>query len=178
MDDIELVEELVDVYGALEEAIEDVRSDLAGLGMTDEDNCPLAAFVVYDTAMAAVAELLEDAGRMLTQAADANGSLTELIDTHHDALDELEAQAGEFFELLEFDIEDVLVDLPPVNKERVDDEDAVLYAALDLDEMTGPWRHLMLIAQQHIDAKLEYIEALMTRFLELLQVEGYETEEA
>ncbi len=35
MNDIALFTELVEVYGALEETIEEVRQDLDGLGMTD-----------------------------------------------------------------------------------------------------------------------------------------------
>ncbi len=62
-----------------------------------------------------------------------------------------------------------------MSREKVDDEDAILYAAIDLEEMTEPWRRLLLV-QAHVDEKLEYIDALMTRFLELLEVEGYATE--
>jgi hypothetical protein len=183
MKDIELFTELVDVYEAVEEAIGEVRNDLAGLGMTDAESCPLLAFTVYDTAVAGIAELIEDAGQVLALVAEGRGaasayrSLDDLVAEYREELDEIGEQFEEFFELLDFDIEEVLVDMPPLNRERADDEDAILYAAFDLEEMTEPWRRLFLLAQRHIEEKLEYIEALMTRFLELLQVEGYETED-
>lgn len=181
MNDIALFTELVEVYGTLEETIEEVRQDLDGLGMTDDESCPRVAFTVYDAAMAGVAGLLEEAAQVLALAAagrsgESHASFAELAGAYRDELDDLGEQIEEFFDLLEFDIEEVLVDMPPMSREKVDDEDAILYAAIDLEEMTEPWRRLLLLVQAHIDEKLEYIDALMTRFLELLEVEGYATE--
>lgn len=183
MNDLELFSELVDVYEALDEAVAEVREDLAGLGMTDSESCPLIAFGVYDAAMVGIAGLLREAAEALADETgdaalegESRDRFDDLVARHEDRIGELGEQIDEFFDLLEFDIEEVLVDMPPLNKERADDEDAILYAAIDLEEMSAPWRHLTLLAQRHIDEKLEYIQSLMVRLLELLEVEGYEAE--
>jgi hypothetical protein len=182
MNDLELFAELVDVYEELEATIEEVKGDLAGLGMTDSESCPLAAFGVYDAAMVTIAGVLEEAAGALAEDAgeealvDGHDGFDDLIGKYDGEIAGLGEQMDEFFELLEFDIEEVLVDMPPLNKERAEDEDAILFAAIDLDEMTEPWRQLTLLAQRHINEKLEYIQTLMARLLELLEVEGYEAE--
>lgn len=147
-------------------------ADIESIGLAEGD-----AFIAF--------EILEEAQAEAGELVDAVQAVVELdgVDTDFDRLedlleafeDEREAfceQVQDAFQYLVFDIEDILVDMPPLNRDRLDDDDAILYSALELAEMTEPWRNVMRLAESAIQLRLQRLERRVRELLALLDGRG------
>lgn len=163
---------LLAAHEALLEAMEAARSDIESIGLAEGD--AFIAFEILEDMLGDVGDLLDEAAGVAELAGEeaAWDSLEDLLLAHEDAVEAFREQAGEVFQYLRFDIEDILVDMPPLNKERLDDDDAILYSALELAEMTEPWRNVMRLAEGFIQLRLARVEACLTALQRLLVRSG------
>lgn len=140
---------------ALDEAMVQAREDLESIGLAEGD--PFIGFECIEEALADIGDLLEDAQTLV----ELDGvevdfdSFGDLLLAYEDEREAFRDQVEDAFQYLVFDIEEILVDMPPLNRERLDDEDAILYSALELGEMTEPWRNVMRLAEGFIQLRLQ-----------------------
>lgn len=170
--DLAEFQRLVAAHEALLEAVDAARDDIESVGLAEGD--AFIAFEILEDTLAEIGDLLEEAiaVREVAGVDAAYDTLGDLFLDHEDAIEDFRAQAGDVFQYLRFDIEDILVDMPPLNKERLDDEDAILYSALELSEMTEPWRNVMRLAEGLVQLRLARVEACLTAFLRELGRSG------
>lgn len=166
------VQGLLAAHDALLEAMEAARIDIESIGLAEGD--AFIAFEILEEMLADIGDLLDEAAGVAELAGvdAAYDSLGELLQEHEDAVEAFREQAGDVFQYLRFDIEDILVDMPPLNKDRLDDDDAILYSALELSEMTEPWRNVMRLAEGFIQLRLARVEACLTALQRRLGRQG------
>lgn len=153
---------------SLDEAMARAREDLESIGLAEGD--PFIAFECIEDAVADIGDLLEDAHTIVElDGVDVDfDSFADLLRAYEDELEAFRGQLEDAFQYLAFDIEDILVDMPPLNRERLDDEDAILYSALELGEMTEPWRNVMRLAEGFIHLRLQQLGKRLRELLAAL----------
>lgn len=153
--DLQPLRELLAACQAVDAAMVRVREDLESIGLAEGD--PFIGFECIEDALAEIGDLLEDAQTIVElDGVDIDyDSVGELFQAYEDEIGAFRGQLEDAFQYLVFDIEDILVDMPPLNRERLDDDDAILYSALDLAEMTEPWRNVMRLAEGLVELRLQ-----------------------
>lgn len=167
--DLEGFRRLVGSARDVEAALAAAREDIESIGLAEGD--AFIAFELIEEVMADIGDLF-DAAAAVVEAGGENADFAdvgELLDAYEDELEEFADQLGDCFQYLVFDIEEVLVDMPPLNKERLDDDDAILYSALELGEMTEPWRNVMRLAEAFIELRLRALERTLRDLLRVLR---------
>lgn len=166
--ELESCRALLAAWQAVDAARARASEDIESIGLAEGD--AFIAFEIIEEAQAEAAELIEAVQTVLElDGVDADyDSLAELLETFEDECEGFRAQVEDAFQYLVFDIEDILVDMPPLNRDRLDDDDAILYSALELSEMTEPWRNVMRLAEAMIQMRLQRLEKRLRELLDLL----------
>lgn len=155
--DLQPLRQLLAAWQAVDSAMARVREDLESIGLAEGD--PFIGFECIEDALAEIGDLLEDAQAIVElDGVDVDyDSADDLFRTYEDEIGACLGQLEDAFQYLVFDIEDILVDMPPLNRERLDDDDAILYSALELSEMTEPWRNVMRLAEGFVELHLQQL---------------------
>lgn len=163
---------LLAAWQAVDEARDRACEDIESVGLAEGD--AFIAFEILEEAQAEASDFIDALQAVVeVDGVDADyDSLADLLAAFEDECADFCAQAGEAFQYLVFDIEDILVDMPPLNRERLDDDDAILYSALELAEMTEPWRNVMRLAEAAIQLRLQRLDRRLRELLALLDGRG------
>lgn len=166
--ELEACRALLAAWQAVDAARDKACEDVESVGLAEGD--AFIAFEIIEEAQAEAGDLIDAVQAVVeVDGVDADyDSLAELLEAFEDEREAFRAQVEEAFQYLVFDIEDILVDMPPLNRERLDDDDAILYAALELAEMTEPWRNVMRLAESAIQVRLQRLDKRLRELLALL----------